>query len=330
MKTVTAEQIWNLVDRSTQRAGFIEAVSEILADSTTEAELHGKPSVGLSHLFYYFQAAKNGLINTHPVLERQSVTGAMLRTNADHGPMQFAYRQSEAALIEAARNHGVALLMIHGAFAGGELGYFARRLARHHLVSISFANSPAVMSVGGSFDRLLGTNPLSYGIPLERQRAIVIDQASSSTARVNFQKYAERQVAIPEGWALNRHGQPTTNPYDALAGTLLPFGGYKGGNIALMVEFLAMLGGGDASYEAAPYYAGERKQGIGASIFAIDATKLPGYTDRIDELVQHFTQDRGSKIRLTDLQLTERAVEVPQNLWSQLTNYAADGSLRDH
>lgn len=97
-----------------------------------------------------------------------------------------------------------------------------------------------------------------------------------------------------------------------------------------MVEFLAMLGGGDASYEAAPYYAGERKQGIGASIFAIDATKLPGYTDRIDELVQHFTQDRGSKIRLTDLQLTERAVEVPQNLWSQLTNYAADGSLRDH
>lgn len=68
------------------------------------------------------------------------------------------------------------------------------------------------MSVGGSFERLLGTNPLSYGVPLGNNRAIVIDQASSSTARVNFQKYAERQVPIPEGWALNRHGQPTTAP----------------------------------------------------------------------------------------------------------------------
>ena len=185
------------------------------------------------------------------------------------------------------------------------------------------------MSVGGSFERLLGTNPLSYGVPLGNNRAIVIDQASSSTARVNFQKYAERQVPIPEGWALNRHGQPTTAPQDALEGTLLPFGGYKGGNIALMVELMAMLGGGDSSFDAAPYYAGERKQGIGASIIAIDTAKLPGYTTRINDLLHQFTQDRGSKIRITDLHLTERRVDVPRILWSQLTHYADSGSLRE-
>lgn len=322
MEPVTAEQIWDLVYRATQRAGFTKDVSEVLADSTTEAEFYGKPSVGLKHLFYYFEAAKNELINVAPQVTQQILTASMLSTNADHGPMQYAYRHSEASLIEAAREHGIAVLMMSHAFAGGELGYFARRLARSGLVSISFANGPAVMSVGGSFERLLGTNPLSYGIPLDDQRAIVIDQASSSTARVNFQKYAEQQVPIPEGWALNRHGQPTTDALDALDGTLLPFGGYKGGNIALLVELMAMLGGGDSSLEAAPYYAGERKQGIGASIIALDVDKLPGYSDRIDELLHQFTHDRGSKIRITELDATDRQVDIPPTLWSQLTNYS--------
>ena len=193
MERVTAEQIWDLVYRSTRRAGFSEPVCEVLADSTTEGELHGKSSVGLRHLFYYFQAAKKNLINVDPHVEQQVITDSMLKTSADHGPMQYAYRRSETALIETARTHGIAMLMINHAFAGGELGYFARRLARHGMVSVAFANGPAVMSVGGSFERLLGTNPLSYGIPLDDDRAFVIDQASSSTSRTNFQKYADRQ-----------------------------------------------------------------------------------------------------------------------------------------
>ena len=91
-----------------------------------------------------------------------------------------------------------------------------------------------------------------------------------------------------------------------------------------------MLGGGDSSVEAAPYYAGERKQGIGASIIAIDTAKLPGYTDRIDDLLHQFTRDRGSKIRISDLGLTDRSVDIPRNLWSQLTHYADNGSPREN
>lgn len=329
MQKVTAQEIWDLVYRSTRRAGFTEAVSESLADATTEAELHGKPTVGLDHLFYYFQAVRNRLINATPTPQHQALTNTMLLVDADHGPMQYAYRHSETALIEAAKAQGLAMLMIKNAFAGGELGNYARRLAKHGLVSLAFANSPAVMSVGGSYERLLGTNPLSYGIPLTEGRALIIDQASSSTARVNFQKYAARKEPIPDSWALNRHGQPTTDAAAALAGTLLPFGGYKGGNIALLVEFLAMLGGGDSSYEAAPYYAGERRQGIGATIIAIDTDKLPGYRDRINALIRQFRQDHGSKIRITELEVGDRIVEVRQSLWSQLTHYAAKGTVKE-
>ena len=327
MQQVNAEEIWDLVYRSTRQAGFTKAVCEVLADATTEAELYGKATVGLEHLFYYFQAVTNRLITPTPQVQLMSVTESMLVVDADHGPMQYAYRQGGDELIAAAQAHGLAMLLIKHAFAGGELGYYARRLAKHGLVSLAFANSPAVMSVGGSYDRLLGTNPLSYGVPLADGRAIIIDQASSSTARVNFQKYATRREPIPESWALNRHGQPTTDAEAALEGTLLPFGGYKGGNIAMLVEFMAMLGGGDSSYEAAPYYAGQRRQGIGATIIAIAADNLPGYRDRIDALLDHFRRDHGSKIRLTQLEVADRNVEVRQSLWSQLQHYAEKGEI---
>lgn len=329
MKTVTSQEIWQLVYQAVRQAGFIDSVAQTLADATTDAELRGKASVGLNHLFYYFQAATNQLINVAPDVSHQSITPSMSILDADHGPMQFAYRQSEAAVIDAARTHGVAVLLIKNAFAGGELGYYARRLAQYDILSIAMANSPAVMSVGGSYERLVGTNPLSYGVPLGDARAVVIDQASSSTARANFQKYAQQWESIPEGWALDTRGQPTTNAAAALAGTLLPFGGYKGGNIALLVEFMAMLGGGDSSYEAAPYYAGERQQGIGASIIAIDTQKLPGYTERIDTLIHEFTHDHGSKIRITQLFIGDRRIEVPTYLWTQLQHYAKNGSLKE-
>lgn len=326
MKRVTSQEIWDLVYRATRGVGFHHAVAEILADATTDAELHGKPNVGLHHLFYYYQAVKNRLINPEPTVEQQHVTDSMVIANADDGPMQVAYRHTETALIEAVREHGIAVLMIKHAFAGGELGYYARRLAGENILSISTANSPAVMSVGGSYERLLGTNPISYGVPLDTDRAIVIDQASSSTARVNFQKYADRGEALPESWALDRHGQPTTNAAAALQGTMLPFGGYKGGNIALLVEFLAMMGGANSSYAAAPYYSGESQQGIGASIIAIDTQKLPDYPERIDDLVQQFTRDHGAKIRITRLEVGDRQVEVPDSLWNQLEHFAQNGT----
>lgn len=88
-----------------------------------------------------------------------------------------------------------------------------------------------------------------------------------------------------------------------------------------------MLGGGDSSYEAAPYYTGQRQQGIGASIIAIDTRKLPGYAERIDTLVQGFTRDHGSKIRVTELFVGDRRAEVPTYLWTQLQHYVKNGPV---
>src|SRR5690625_2081800 len=105
MKTVTSQEIWDLVYRATQRAGFLQSISEVLADFTTEAELHGKSTAGTNHLFYYFSAAKNNFINLTPEVRLDAVTPPLLNTNGDHVPMQFAYHQSEAQFIKTAQNH---------------------------------------------------------------------------------------------------------------------------------------------------------------------------------------------------------------------------------
>src|SRR5690625_4186113 len=178
MKRATSQEIWDLVYRATRGVGFLHTVAEILADATTDAELYGKPNVGLNHLFYYYQAVNNGLINTEPTVEHQLVTDSMLIANANDGPMQVAYRKTEAALLEVARAPGLVVLVIRQGFAGGKLGSYARRLGQDEIVSSSTANSPAGMSVGGSYDRSLVTNPITCGVPLADDRAIVIEQAS--------------------------------------------------------------------------------------------------------------------------------------------------------
>jgi (2R)-3-sulfolactate dehydrogenase (NADP+) len=104
---------------------------------------------------------------------------------------------------------------------------------------------------GGS--RVFGTNPLAFGVPLERPHPdLVIDQASSATAFVNIARLAEQGGLIPDGWAVDERGFATQDPRRAMNGALLPFGGYKGANIALLVELLPQAspgvhGGGQLS-----------------------------------------------------------------------------------
>ena len=98
-----------------------------------------------------------------------------------------------------------------------------------------------------SSEPVLGTNPLAYGIPRPSGPSLLVDQASSQTAYVNIRSAAAQQRSIPDGWAIDETGRGTTDPSAALRGALLPFGGYKGANIALLVEMLAVLSGANWS-----------------------------------------------------------------------------------
>ncbi|MET3923095.1 Ldh family oxidoreductase [Arthrobacter sp. UYEF20] len=250
-------------------AGAAEAAASALADAIVHAELRGRPSVGVAHLFDYLAALESGAIDGMAV-PRILVRGAIISCDARGGIPHAGFLQAFDTLLDVAGVHGCAVFMQHNSYTCGELGYFTDRLAEAGLVAFAAANSPALMAVGSSGGRVLGTNPISFAAPTGAQEPFLVDQASSETAFVAVREAAAAGKEIPAGWAVDSRGEPTTDASAALEGSLLPYGGHKGANMALVAEVLAGLAGGLWSVDAPPFTEGSASPEIGMTILAIN------------------------------------------------------------
>ena len=142
-------------------------------------------------------------------------------------------------------------------------------------MSFAATNGPALLAGSGSTKPVYCTNPMSFAAPVAGGPPLVIDQSSSATAFVNIRKAAEEGAKIPEGWALDASGNPTTDPAAAMKGALLAFGGKRGANIALMVEVLAAgLSGANWSLDAPSFTGGPDSPGTGLFVLAIEPKLL--------------------------------------------------------
>lgn len=302
MTNIRSEELTEICRRALERAGADSSAAEILAKATVEAELVGNRAVGVGHLFDYLDGYRTGRIATgvQPRIHRSAP--GVIDVDASNGLAQTAFEAALADLLEAARDAGIAALWVRRSYTCGELGYYARRLAQEGFIAMASANSPALMSIGGSPQPVLGTNPLAYSIPRPGKMPFVIDQASSSTAYVNIKRAAEKGESIPAGWALGLDGEPTQNASEALQGTLLPFGGHRGGNVALLMEVLATLSGATFSVDAAPFDHGAVSPGIGVFLLAIDPSRFAGSVDRIGKQLEYLRDEH--QVRLPALELT--------------------------
>ena len=199
---------------------------------------------------------------------------AVTTSDARGGIAQTGFDEGSADLVQAAHRYGLAAFAQQGAFTCGPLGWFVERLADAGLVAVATAVAPAVLAAGPGTGRVFGTNPMAYSVPRPGRPPLTVDQASSSTAFVSVRAAAERGTPLPEGWAVDADGRPTTDPEAALAGALLPFGGYKGANIALLVELLSSMAGGNWAMDAPPWDTGSRSPEVGMFVLAIDPDVL--------------------------------------------------------
>ncbi|MGI5472903.1 Ldh family oxidoreductase [Streptomyces sp. CA-132043] len=254
--TVTQDELVTLCTRALRAAGEEPEAARILARAVVDAERAGNPAVGVAHLFDYLESYRAGRITPGATPDVSRVTPSCLVADARDGLAQVAFEAAAPALFDAAEEAGIAALWIRRSYTCGELGHYARRAAERGLAAVACANSPALMTLGGSGSAVLGTNPLAYAFPRAGEPPLVIDQASSQTAYVNVRRAADAGEPIPAGWAVGPDGTATTDASAALAGALLPFGGHRGGNIALLVELLATLAGGTFSVDAPPFDSG--------------------------------------------------------------------------
>lgn len=279
-------------------AGGSAAMAASLARATVDAEARGSAAVGFSHLADYLEALCAGRIHVGAEPKRTDPAPALIRIDADGGIAQTGFDRALDDLVSKAKTYGIALCAQFNSYTSGELGDYVLRLAEHGLVGIAATNGPALLTGSGGSKPVYCTNPLAFGAPRRNGAPLVIDQSSSATAFVNIRGAAERGEPIPQGWAVDTAGQPTTDAAAAIRGAMLAFGGSRGANIALMVEVLsAGLSGANWSLDAPDFAGGNASPGSGLTVIAISPSLLDdGFEERLDAQLTRLSGGYGIHI----------------------------------
>lgn len=278
MATLTLEAARRLATDALIRCGTAAPAADSTARALVGAEADGLKGHGLARVAPYAAQVRAGKVVGDARVRVEHPRPGLAAVDAGHG---FAYPALDAALDllpEMARRQGIAAAGIRRSHHCGAAGRPVEALAEQGCVALLFANTPAAMAPWGGSRAVFGTNPLAFACPLPDRAPAVIDLALSKVARANIVGAARRGEAIPEGWALDAAGRPTTDAAAALDGTMVPLGDAKGTALALMVEVLAAgLVGARYAAEASSFLDAEGDPpGTGQLLIALDATALSG------------------------------------------------------
>ena len=322
-----AQELFQLARTALERAGAHAGMAQAAARHLVQAEEHGLPTHGMSRVPFYCAMLRNGRADgtAHPALLAERA-GACLIDNRDALPYEsVAWAVGE--VIQRARRNGVAFAGIRNSAHVGVLGIHL--VAEAGLVGLAFTNSPAAIPAWGGKKPLFGTNPVAAVFPRKDQDPIVIDLALTTVVRGRIMMAMRKGERIPEGWALDRHGKPTTDPKEAIEhGSLFPIGGAKGAMLALMFELIcASLTGAAIGPEADSFFSEQgNKPRIGQAFLAIDPSALAGtqmFSERVETVVQTMLADPEVRLPGARRFAAEKAsrtggIEIPDDLAAQI------------
>ena len=331
MATLSLQQAEHAAAQALQRAGANAEMARATARALVLAEAQGLGSHGLSRVAQYAAHLRNGRVDGDATPQLLRAKNACAVIDAGCGLAFGACALAVDEAIARAREHGVAFIGVINSHHGGVIADHLRPIANAQLVGLGFANSPAAMPAAGGRHAIFGTNPVAAIFPRrDNMPPLMIDLSLSEVARGKVMVAAKEGRAIPQGWALDRHGVPTTDPKAALEGSMLPIGAMtssKGAMLALVVELLVTaLIGAQFGFEASSFFVDEgNRPRIGQAFVAIDPGALAGnaaYLDRVEVLVDEMLRDDG--VRLPGQrreQLLPRAqaqgIVVPDSLLAQ-------------
>lgn len=254
MRTVQVpiEEIRRVAHSALARAGCDAENAAAVADVMARAERDGCASHGLFRLGGYLAALKSGKANpvARPTVAR--LAPSVLQVDGHRGFAPLAGAAARDALVPVAREQGMAAAALVNVLHFSALWVDIEQLVEAGLVAMSFTAYLPMVAPAGARKPFFGTNPMAFGWPRAGGGTMIFDQASAAMARGEIMIAARDGHPLPPGVGVDATGQATTDPAAVLAGAQLPFGGYKGSAIALMVELLACgLIGQPFSVEAA-------------------------------------------------------------------------------
>jgi LDH2 family malate/lactate/ureidoglycolate dehydrogenase len=275
--------------------GANEEEAYIQADVWTEADLRGIHSHGIQRLPVMATRIQKGLLKVNVKPERTWTSESVLNVDGKDG---FGTAISEISLREltpAARKHGVAVLTVRNAAHIGMVGYYAERRANEGLVCIAFTTTEVLVHPFGGAEALVGTNPIAVGIP-GNPRPFLLDMATSVSAMGRIIAFKHRGEKIPEGWAIDKDGNPTTDPEAALHGSLSPAGGPKGYGLGITIGMLAgLLPGMPTGREVLGTLDTEYRCTVGDLFIVMDPKAFPGGETLAAGVKKYLEELRASK-----------------------------------
>lgn len=326
--TKDAQALLRLARTALEKAGANSKMAEAAARHLVRAEEQGLATHGMSRVPFYCGMLRKGRADgaAQPTMVAERA-GVCLIDNRDGLPYVSAQWAVEE-VIQRARRNGIAFAGIRNSAHVGVMGLHLLPVAEAGLVGFAFTNSPAAIPAWGGKKALFGTNPIAAAFPRKGGQPLVIDLAMTTAVRGRIMMAMKRGERIPEGWALDRNGRPTTDPKEAIErGSLFPIGGAKGAMLALIFELLcAALTGAAIGPEADSFFLedGNRPR-IGQAFIAIDPGALAGrekYFERTEAVVTAMLADPEVRLpgarRFAAEASARKGIEVPDELIAQI------------
>jgi (2R)-3-sulfolactate dehydrogenase (NADP+) len=298
-KTMSQDAVTDLIRGALMRSRTSEANAASVARALLAAELAGQNGHGLRRVEAYSAQARAGKVDGFAKPTSEILRPGAMAIDAANG---FAYPAMDLALDwlpGAAKVQGIAIAGIRRSHHCGVAGVIVEALAERGVAALMVANAPAAMAPWGGRRALFGTDPIAFAAPLGADDPVVVDISLSKVARGKIMAAAQKGDPIPEGWALDPDGQPTTDAKAAMAGTMIPLGDAKGTALALMVELLcAGLTGANYAWQATSFFDDKGDPpGTGQAIIAIDPDAFgPGGAERMALMAQMVAGTEGARL----------------------------------
>jgi len=318
MAVLTLTEAEELVFAALARAGAGPQMARSAARALVLAEAQGLGSHGLSRVAQYATHLRNGRVDGTAVPMIAAERGGAVLVDAREGLAFAACELAISEAIERARRCGVSFAGVTNSHHAGVIVDHLRSAAAAGMVGLGFTNSPAAMPAAGGKHPIFGTNPIAAIFPRRDADPLIIDLSLSEVARGKLMVAAKEGRAIPLGWALDKHGAPTTDPKAGLEGSMLPIGAAsspKGAMLALTVELLVTaLIGANFGFEASSFFVDEgNRPRIGQAFVVIDPGALAGasvFLDRVEMLVAEMLKDEGVRLPGARREALRRAAQV--------------------
>lgn len=272
---VDNKKLRELVSNIYLALGLTKSHADLLSDTLVSADLWGHSSHGVLRTSWYGDRLKTGAMVGDAEPEIVTDTGPLLALDGHNGIGQAITFEAVKLVAERARNYGIGCASIRRSGHFGTAMYFTKLFAEQNMIGFLATNASPSMAAFGGAEKLVGNNPQSWAAPTHMAAPFILDIAHTTVARGKIYLARDRQERIPEHWAVSAEGKLTTDPEEALLGTLLPMAGHKGFGLSAMMDILSgVLSGGSFGTAVNGPYIADKTSGASHFIFAIDISKL--------------------------------------------------------